>query len=186
DASLGQRGKQRGLVDHRTAGDVDQVCVRLHRIQHRGVHQAASLRRQRCGEDEVVAPAGFGCQVVAGDDVSEVGVVGDGVAPCAPDHEPGRAQQLGDLPPDAAGADHQGGGTGDASRLAVLPLVSALQVEAGTAVLGERDHGAEHVLGQWPVEDATRVGDDDVGIPELVEEQGVDACGGDVNPLEAV
>ena len=76
------------------------------------------------------------------------------------------------------------GRAGDAARLAVLPLVPPLQVEAGPAVLGVRDHRAQHVLGDRPVKHAPRVGHHDVGVPQLIEEQGVDPGRSDVDPLE--
>ena len=64
--------------------------------------------------------------------------------------------------------------------------VRGLQVVAAVDVLRDGEDRCQRELGDRPVEDALRVRDDDVGLRELVEHQGVDARRGDVDPLEVL
>jgi hypothetical protein len=53
-------------------------------------------------------------------------------------------------------------------------------------VLGHGEDRRQHELGDGPVEDTLGVGDDHVGLRQLVEHQGVHAGRRDVNPLQVL
>ena len=112
-------------------------------------------------------------QPVAGQHRAEVGVVGArGAAGPAHPHAD-RAQQPRGGPPDRAGADHQRGLPGQRPGLLVLPEPFPLPVADLVQPLDPGQDRGQRELGHRAVEDAARVGDDHVGVDQLVEQQRV-------------
>lgn len=91
---------------------------------------------------------------------------------------------MGDLTADRAGADDEDTRTGHAARLAVSPLMAALEVVALVDEFGVSEHRRQHELRDWPIERAAGIGDHDVGGDQPREQQRVDARGSDVDPLQ--
>ena len=177
-----QGGQQGGLVDDRPPAHVDQVGARSHGGEDRGVDQVVRGGREGGGDDHVVGSGQVVVEVVDGADGQEVGI---GV-PGGPGHtthlHPDGAEQPGDGAADAACADHEHPATGQALALAVPPGVGALEVEAGSEVLGEQGEHREDPLCDVVVEHPVGVGDDGVGVDHLGREHSVHSCAGGVDP----
>ena len=100
--------------------------------------------------------------------------------------ESDRPQEPRGGPSDPAGAHDQGAPSRHPGRLPVAPAPRALQRLGLVEALVVGHHARQDVFGDGTVEDAAGVGDQDVGVAQLVEEQLVDTGGGDVHPAQRV
>ena len=184
DRPRAQRVNEGPLLDDRAPADVDEHARRLHRADLALADEAARLRGERRGDDDVV-----GERHQVGEPLRREHLVGSGIArrlagaPAqAPHAHAQRPRARRDRAADVTVADDPHPAPLDHLRRERVPLPRPLALDQAPEVLREIKDRPDHPLGERRAEDAAAVRDRDSALGEPGEDDTLDARGPGVDP----